>query len=464
MNYFQSSLREMGDVIGAEKGSVKFDNTYSEKLAKYCRRDVIILRESMLGLMRYLMNNDLSRLTHTISSLALSTYIRKFNKTKIYIDGNEERSDVGRKSYFGGRTEAFRIGKYQGPFYLIDINSQYPFIMQTGFFPCKTLSHYKRVNIDDLVDVLDRFVVTAVVDIDTEIPAYPVKIDNRTCFPVGTFTTNLSTPEVNYALNHGHIIKVHSIMLYEKARLFYDYVNHFYNARLENKAAGNEVWQTFDKYFMNTLYGKFGQAHREWELSDIEPRGFPHTENLIDHDTGKNIYIMELNNQVFISNKDTEARDSFPAIAAHVTAGGRIMLQQTMDFVGMENVFYGDTDSLLLNQQGYDKIKSNVDDKRLGAWKLEDTFDEIEIFGAKDYRFGDREKHKGVRHHAPEIKPGVYSQLQFATLRGVIISRDTTSPIIRNTTKTLHRIYKKGRIQSDGKVVPFRLANGKIVS
>lgn len=463
MNYFRSSLREMGNVIGAEKGDVPFNNRYSAALEKYCRRDVIILRETMLGLMDYLRSNNLSRLTHTVASLALSVYVRKFLRQKIYIDGNEERSQIGRASYFGGRTEAFRIGKFQGPFFLVDINSQYPFVMQSGKFPYRTMVNYKNVNIDDLESIMGEYAVTVVCDLKTDIPAYPLKIDNRTCFPVGTFRTHLSTPEVEYALNHGHITHVESIMLYDQDRIFYDYVNYFYNQRLKHRGEGNDVWAQLDKLLLNSLYGKFGQSHREWELTDLPPRGFPHTDHELDYDTGKMIYTMEINNQVFMSVSDTEARDSFPAVAAHVTAAARMMLQQTMDFVGHENVYYCDTDSLLLNQIGFNKLEPNIDDSRLGAWALEDVYDEIEIFGAKDYRFGTREKHKGVRRGAPEVRPGVYQQLQFATLRGCVISEDLSSPIIRNTMKRLHRRYKKGRLQPDGSVVPFVVEGGKII-
>lgn len=464
MNYFRSSLKQMGAVIGAEKGDVKFDNKYTAKLLRYCIRDVVILRESILGLFMYLRDNDLSRITHTIASLALSIYLRRFNSSQIMIDGNEERSNVGRQSYFGGRTEAFYLGESHEKRHLIDINSQYPFIMAATKFPYRTIAHYKYVGLNDLIDVMDRYCVTAVVDLDTDIAAYPVKINNRTCFPTGTFKTYLSTPEINYALNHDHIKKVYSIMLYDHTYLFKDYVDYFYNARIQYRKQGNEVWAALAKMLLTNLYGKFGQSHREWTKCDFLPRGYPHTRHEVDYVTKKRLYIMEINNEVFISNTQTEARDSFPAIAAHVTAGARMMLQQTMDFVGHENVFYCDTDSLLLNDTGFNKIKKNLDDDRLGAWGFVDTYDYTNIRGAKDYVFGEINKIKGIKKNAPEVAKGVYQQLQFATLRGCVRSKDLSSPIIRNTTKKLTRKYYKGTVESDGKVSPLVLCNGVLVS
>jgi len=462
MNYFKSSLAEMGNTLGIAKGFVKFNNRYSNRLIKYCKRDVVILRESMFSLFRYLKDNDLSRLTHTVSSLALSIYIRKFLKQPIYIDADEKRTKVGRDSYYGGRTEAFKIGKFEGPFYLIDVNSQYPFWMSAIKYPYKTIAHYKHVSIRDLEGLLDRYAITADVEIDTDVSAYPRKLNGRTCFPVGTFRTVLSTPEVRYALAHNHIKKVYSALVHEHDFLFKEYVEYFYNQRMKNKKAGNEQWQQFDKLLLNTLYGKFGQTYKEWVKSPLAPRGYPHTRHTFDADTNKNIYIMELNGEVYMATTDTESRDSFPAIAAHVTAAGRIQIQETIDFIGKDNVYYCDTDSLLLNYRGYDKIKKFLDDNVLGCWGMEDDFADIDIKGCKDYRFGQVKKIKGVKHNAEQIAPGVYEQLQFATLRGIIRSESTDSPMISHMTKTLTRKYYKGHVLENGDVSPFVLIDGEL--
>ena len=464
MNYFKSSLAEMGVTLGINKLEVKFDNRLTSKLLTYCKRDVVILRESIFSLFRYLKDNDLSRLTHTVSSLALTIYIRKFLKQPIYIDANEHRTKVGRDSYYGGRTEAFRIGKFEGPFYLIDVNSQYPFWMSAIKYPYKTIAHYKKVNIADLEGLLDRYAVTADVEINTNVSAYPKKLNGRTCFPIGTFRTCLSTPEVRYALGAGHITRVHSIVVHEHDFLFKGYVEYFYGQRMKNRANGNEQWQLFDKYLLNTLYGKFGQTYKEWVPHPIEPRGHPHTRHVFDADTNTNIYIMEINGEVYRATTDVESRDSYPAIAAHVTAAGRIQIQETIDFIGKDHVYYCDTDSLLLDYYGYHKMKKYLNQTVLGCWGMEDDFPDIEIKGCKDYRFGQRKKIKGVKHSAEQIAPGVYEQLQFATLRGIIRSESTDSPMISYMTKTLTRKYYKGYVGKDGFVSPFVLNNGEMVS
>ncbi len=464
MNYFQTSLSQMGSALKMQKGDVKFINQYSKPMLTYCKQDVAILRESMLSLMRYLRDNDLSRLTHTVSSLALSIFVRKFGETTIFIDGNEDRSTAAREAYFGGRTECFKIGKYEGPFYLIDVNSQYPSVMAKYKFPYKTLGWYKRVDVHDLRSLSGRYCVVARVDIVTDIPAYPVKINNRTCFPIGSFTTSLTTPEVEYAFEHNHIVKVHHIIVYEHNYLFKPYVDYFYQQRQKYKSENNDSWSDLSKKLLNTLYGKFGQSHREWVKAGFELKGYPHTRHELDYDTGNLIYIMELNNETFISNTSTEARDSFPSIAAHVTAYGRLIIQRSVDSIGRGNIYYCDTDSLLVNYRGLIKIKNSLSKNKLGSWALEGEYKTVNIKGCKDYQFDEKVKIKGVRHKAKELTSGVFEQLQFSTLRGVIISNELNSPIIRNTTKTLTRKYEKGHVGLNGVVSPFKLSDGKVVS
>ncbi len=42
-------------------------------------------------------------------------------------------------SYRGGRNECFFIGEAHGEFYKLDVNSMYPYVMATHYYPIKCL-------------------------------------------------------------------------------------------------------------------------------------------------------------------------------------------------------------------------------------------------------------------------------------------------------------------------------------
>ena len=459
LNYFQQSLKSMGMVLGKHKIGINLTTSDIDELTTYCRQDVEIVRDSIINLMRFLHTNDLTRLTHTVSSLALSTFVRRFMKTEIFIDGDEARNKLCRKSYFGGRTECFRIGKYKGPFYLIDINSQYPFVMRNNDYPTKTFARHTRINTNDLESVIGRYCLTLKCDVNTHIPCLPYKIDGRTCFPVGRFTTVLSTPEIEYALDNGLIVKTHELVLHYRARIFEDYVDHFYNLRNQYRDAGNTMYAELAIKLLNTLYGKFGQQLNKWEETNEPPRGYPGKWFVFDGETRKRVYMMEIGGKIYRSVSEEESRDSYPAIAAHVTAHGRIMLQRTIDYIGREHCYYCDTDSLLIDQSGYESMKDRLNPRVLGCWSLDGEYNQIEIRGPKDYTFGSKQRIKGVRPKHVLVRDGLYRQLQFSTLRGSIRRGEITTSVIRHVEKRLKRTYKKGNVDHNGVVSPFTVGD-----
>lgn len=333
----------------------------------------------------------------------------------------------------------------------------YPFVMRTHSYPVKTYKASRFIEVRDLPQLLKSYCLTLECIVNTDQDVYPKIIEGRTCFPTGRFKTYLSTPEIQHAISNDHIESIQMCVMYEKANIFKEYVDYFYGLRNKFRKSGNDVYAALSKLLLNSLYGKFGQAYKRWEPIDLDPTGTPHTRFYFDMDEGKRVYIMELNDKVYKADIKTESRDSFPAIAAHVTAYARLVLYNTLQFVGRENVYYGDTDSLLINDYGYQKISGLLDSTVLGCWSLDGAYDKIEIRGNKDYTMGDKVKIKGVRPNATIVRPNTYKQLQFGSLKGVIRSTDLTAPIIKYTTKHLRRQYKKGHVLRSGDVIPFEL-------
>lgn len=119
-------------------------------------------------------------------------------------------------------------------------------------------------------------------------------------------------------------------------------------------------------------------------------------------------------------------------------------------------MYYCDTDSLLVDTEGARRLAGAVDVERLGALKVEGVFDEVELWGPKDYRFGTKERHKGVRGNATWLDASTVRQQKWSSLRGLLQGGDLTAPVTRDVTKHLRRTYEKGRVTAGGFVVPWR--------
>jgi len=458
LNYFRQSLASMGSAIGLDKIEIDLSKCEGQELLVYCRRDTEIVAKSVVGLCRFLYSNKLSRLTPTVASLALSVFTNCFMKHDIMLDADVERNRLSRKSYLGGRTEAFRIGSYKGKYYLIDVNSMYPFVMRNHDFPTRVITTCRTMRIDELDVVTSRYAITAECRVNTNIPVYPKRINGYTCFPVGRFDTVLSTPEIVYGLDNDLIESLGTVILHEQARIFQDYVDYMYVNRQQYKKAKNESYQEFCKKLMNSLYGKFGQNGKKWKKTQLTPRGKPGSWEVVDRPTDNIVKYKEINDVVFEGVEDEEADHSFPAIAAHVTAYGRILLQRMIDYLGRQHVYYCDTDSLLIDQHAYDRVKSKLSPTVLGCWSLDGEYDKITINGLKDYQFGEKVKIKGINKKAVKICEDLYDQMQFSSLKSAINRGHLNSPVIKNVIKELTRVYNKGNVGADGIVTPFVLS------
>lgn len=457
-NFFQGTLEKLGKSLGFPKLQVDFETVSDEELSIYCKRDVEIMLRAWQRWINFCQENDLGVFGNTLAGQSFNAYRHRFMPVKIYIHDNQEVIDLERECYKGGRCECFYIGcPPGGPFYYLDVNSMYPHVMRENYYPTRLAGYYRNPSVKYFLSTLENYCVCAHVRVQSEVAAFPVRYKQRTFHPVGEFDCFLSTPEIIYLLENGKLLRVYAFARYEKAMIFREFVDYFYAERLKAKAEGDETLSYFFKIMMNSLYGKFGQKSVRWEkIGECSP-DLERVEQVVDLKTGKKYSIRYHNGIVEQTTEEEEAYNSFPAIAAHVTAYSRIYLQRLIDRAGKENVFYVDTDSLIVNEIGYQNLTAYLDNSKLGCLKLEEVGEFFEIRGPKDYTFGKKTKVKGIRFGAQEVAPGVYEQDKWLGFASRIRTGELNTFIVEKQRKALQRVYLKGKLLGGGAVSPWRL-------
>jgi len=457
LNYFKTSVKELGRVIGIEKLEVDPFEASTPDLIEYCRRDVEIITRAMLQLFNYIRENDLGGLGLSISSTAFKAYRHRFMPFDIHIHDDEEALTLERLSYFGGRTECFHIGPVNRKIYVLDVNSMYPFVMRYNVYPVKLVRFRYTSTPAELIDLIERgYCVIAHVLLKTNEPAYPYRMKDKLIFPVGVFDTYLTTPSLRYALINKHVVESFEYAAYIPQPIFTDYVEYFYRERLRFKAEGNTVYEYLCKLMLNSLYGKFGQRKRDIIESD-EALLIPPKTPVYDVNGEYLGRAVSINGQGFlVSPNDDEAYNSFPAIAAHVTDYARMYLWHLIKEAGLNNVYYVDTDSLHVNSAGYVKLAPLIDAQGLGKLKLENVAYFAHYLGPKHYVLGEKYKCKGISAKAIRLNENTYLQYEFPSLRTAIID-NPGCVIINKVTKTLKPAYDKGEITPSGRIKPIKL-------
>jgi len=457
MNWWRERLAKLGERLRLPKLDMPLPDAPPEIWDAYCRRDVEILMETVKRWIGFLLAEDLGSFKPTLAGQSLSAFRHRFMKTRILLDRDDQGLRLARTAYHGGRVECFRIGEIPPPVHHLDINSMYPAVMAGEKYPVHFAFSRGETSISQLEQMLSRYSIIARATIKTETPCYCMVKDTKSFYPVGTFETVLTTPELIRALSEGSIVKVHEATGWRSAPVFKPFVDYFYAKRMEARASGDSLGDWLFKILMNSLYGKFGQHGIRSTVVGYCPTDEVGVEEYINVDTGERGQIVKVFGQRRLEIEAGESRMSHPAIAAHVTAYARMALWDLIERAGRSETYYCDTDSLFVSPLGYERLQKDIAPDALGALKDVGKYDRVVLFGAKDYLIGDKRTLKGVRSAAKQLAPGVFEQERWIGLTGALRLGIVDAPLIASTTKTLKRVYDKGEVDLAGRVTPWRL-------
>ena len=304
-----------------------------------------------------------------------------------------EKTDETLRTYFyGGRVECIRgLGHFTGRYKLYDVNSMYPFVM----------AYYKHPIGADLVKRVKGGITenTCFVEVKCNnygaFPAYDDETGALTFTkPHGVFRVSIYEYEVAEELGLIDHSRILSVIDCERRSTFHDAIMPLYKEREKWKGiirdlkkrsdheSLTEYWEAklqdlLVKFVLNSGYGKFAQNPRKFTECFIRERDYklpPPTG--FEECRGPKFY----NDLYEIWEKPAlRRRYNNVATAASITGAARSILLRAM--YNAIDPIYADTDSLICRELH----NTELDPKKLGAWDLEDEFDEVVIAGKKLY-------------------------------------------------------------------------------
>lgn len=348
----------------------------------YIRNDVEILARAL----DYMFKIELNKMT--IGGDALADYKKIVSNFKHYFPvlPYEIDSDI-RQSYRGGFTylnECYK-GATVGEGWVLDVNSLYPSCMQNEILPFGEPLFFDGKYEEDKLYPL--YVQTIFVSFDIKenhIPTIQLKNDANfipTDYITSTngdcVTLTLTNIDLKLLFDHYNIsyIKYLNGWKFKGIKgLFKEYIDKWTKVKIESKKQNNLAMYRISKLMLNSLYGKFG-------LNPNIRSKYP-----------------ELNENGIVTYKfyDKEIREPiYIPIAAFITSYARNKTIRTSQAIkeysiknyGKDYYIYSDTDSIhtLFTDTEILKQFVDIDDYRLGAWKLESSFIKGKYLRAKSY-------------------------------------------------------------------------------
>lgn len=337
----------------------------------YIRNDVEIMARAL----KIMFDEKLTKMT--IGSDALANYKeinKNFNKY-FPILPYEIDKDI-RKSYKGGFTylnDEYKE-KETGAGIVFDKNSMYPAKMVFEKLPFGDPIFFDGKYEDDTLYPLYVQTISCIFEIkEGKIPT--IQIKNNMSFLPNEYvkssngdivTLTLTSVDLKLFFEHYNVTELtyHSGWKFKAIKgLFSSYIDYWSNKKIQAKKDNNTALYRIAKLMLNSLYGKFG-------LNPNVRGQFPYLSE--DGVVKYGLYESEIRNSIYLP------------VASFITSYARADIirssQQIRDYslkkYGKDLYVYSDTDSIHCLFDENEDLSSvlDIDDYRLGAWKLESKF------------------------------------------------------------------------------------------
>lgn len=323
----------------------------------------------------------------TAGSQALATWRRAFMTHQVVAHNDDDVLRLEALAYVGGRCECGRLGDVPGPLYQVDRRSAYAHAMREVDVPVaiRSRTHDDGKSIYRDPGLARRSVAT--VRVRTDHPSYPCPTQDGVRYPVGRYTCTLAGPELADAIARDVVCGVGECVEYECAPALRAYADALWDARRSASGAQDAAVEGWLKRLLVGLPGKFGQRLSEWSSDSVLVPPAPWCA-WWGVDRQRQIYrLRALGGAVQRQHRSTWTYDAVPAIACWIMSAARLELLRAIRLCGWPECVYWDTDSLLLTQQGYDRLAGSPammgDD--LGQWRLVKTATQCVVRGIKHY-------------------------------------------------------------------------------
>lgn len=404
LSVWQMSLDRLAQLFGEGRKPTPATGARQETWMARVWQDMKILVKAVQSYLQWIRDNDLGTLAVTGSGQAWAAYRRRFLSHGILVHSDPDLRAMEREAMWAGRAEAHWHGAILTQNVdEWDFTNAYNTIGRTMDVPV-----YPDMPMgpgDDLnwASGWARHEPLAEVEIETDLPVVPVRVDDGIAWPTGRFVTTLWGPEIRESLRVGATVRIRKGWLYRTApvlRQWSDWVA----GQLQGSADDTPVWALpILKRWANTLIGRFGMRYPEWEVIGESIRADAFAIPLWDMDSDDMSMIMQAGHRLFEQTGVSEPRYSAPMITGYVMSAMRARLWRLMRAMPRDSLLYVDTDSVLTTDAWREPMRLISRNPDFEGLRLKRSWEGFAIYGPRQIVTGSEVRFSGLPKNAERL-------------------------------------------------------------
>lgn len=390
------SLDKLAQALGRDTYAYPRTDDDTSWLAK-CGRDVEVLTDAVTRYLSWLRDDDMGTWQMTGAGQSWGAWRHKHYTHKILVADDLEARTAERRAMWTGRAEAWTHGTDETAMvYDLDFQNAYATIAREIQLPVRQAATARVQTIDGLLSLANRFCVLAELEVTTDNPVVPTERNGHVIWPVGTFNTTLWDPEIRLLADAGASVKVGNVWLYKKAPALRSWAD-WILLDLHSPDDQVEAWRKIIlKHWSRTLIGRFAMKYQSWNEFAQAATDDLRIMNGYDRDEEAPFRLLQVGKQVKMMGDEEEGNSAVPAITGYVMSESRRRLWDVTQLIGQRDVFYIDTDSVLVSSRGYGTYRRLVDHPAMASLRLKRRFRGYSIAGPRQAIIGGETRISGL--------------------------------------------------------------------
>lgn len=451
-------LAKIGGYLDMGQATLPVDTADLRGYLRRCRRDVDILATAVLTVLAWLERNDLGNWQITGSGQSWSTYRHRFLTHKILVHDNETALAAERRAMWAGRTETYRHGVVdREPTYEFDLPRAYATIARDCEVPLAYVGRLPRLRIGDFARWSEtrRLLCECVVQVTA--PLVPTLHQDRILWPVGRFRTTLWDTEVHMLLNRGAKVRLYRTFVYTRGPALHEWAKWILAAISPDTEGVPPLIRRILKHWSRSLIGRFALRYRQWTPMGTADEPDLYLSRLVGKREPTGARLMHVGQDLLELGQLVEAENSVPAITGWITAECRRRLWDLMESAGLRNVYYVDTDSLIVNAEGRRRLLDRIGHDGGYGLSLKRSIRRLELCGPRNLATDDHLHVSGVPVSARRINSSEYVGDVWQGFGEALATGDVERVVIYERRFAMTGQDQRRKWLPDGTTEPYRL-------
>lgn len=462
VSIWNTTLAKVGVWFGLGKTQLDLDTEDDGLWLDRCRRDVEILRTSILAYLHWLKTEDMGNWQITGAGQSWAFFRHKFMAFKLTVHDEVEVLRAERRAMWAGRCEAWWKGEINAQtVHEWDFSNAYATIARDHPVPVRLLGPVPEGY--DWHSLLSNSSSTllAEVEVKTALPVVPCESAGRILWPVGEFRTTLWAPEIKAVIDSGGSINVLRGWIY-RTRPALKAWGEWILQQLQASDADVPAWQkAVLKHHGRALIGRMAMTYQQWSPFGESPESCVRISKYCDLDTGEEGSMMQVGHSVWMDEGRVEWAQSMPMVTGFIQSIARVKLWNVMQALPEKVLLYVDTDSLLVTQKHLSDVDGIARSPIGDGLRLKRSWDGFAIYGPRQITTGNQVRVSGVPRGVSHVGRGRYNGEVWDGLATSLRGSSAGAVITRNRSWHILGVDHRRIGEAPGWTEPIRLSGNR---